>query len=102
MQLEPDSEAELNRLFFAATPIEQLTFEFFLGSGAREAEVSHATWGDVNFDDKTFTIHSKVKRGFRPKDKAERRVPLPDALMSVLERHRKANPDSDCSAIPKA
>jgi integrase len=61
---------------------------------AREAEVSNATWRDINFDDKTFTVHSKVKRGFRPKDKAERRVPLPDSLIAALKPHRAANPNS--------
>jgi integrase len=91
---EAYSEAELHQLFAAARPDERLLFEFFLGSGAREAEVSHATWRDINFDDKTFTVHSKVNRGFRPKDKAERRVPLPDSLVKALTLHHAANPVS--------
>jgi integrase len=91
---EAYTEHELQQLFAAARPFERLVFEFFLGSGAREAEVANATWRDINFDDKTFTVRSKPKQGFRPKDKAERRVPLPDSLVAALKKHRVANPNS--------
>jgi integrase/recombinase XerD len=68
-------------------PEERLVFQFFLGSGCREAEAAYATWRDLNFSDKTFTVHSKRNRGFGPKDREKRTIPLRDTLIEAL-RHR--------------
>ena len=84
--VEAYSEEQLQRLFAAATPEESLVFRFFLASGCREAEVAHATWKDLNFTDRTFTVH--FKEGFRPKDKSERCIPLPDTLVAELKQKR--------------
>lgn len=99
--LKPDEKVveaynteELKLLFAACDEEEKIVFHFFLGSGCREAEVAHATWRDVNFHDKTFTVHSKRKQGFGPKDRAERTIPLPDSLMSALKAWRKKRPDN--------
>jgi len=86
--VEAYNESELTALFKAATKEEELIFRFFLGSGCREAEVSYATWKDINFADRTFTVHSKRKQGFGPKDRSERTVPLPDSLVEALKAHR--------------
>ena len=88
------TEEELKALFAAATERERLIFQFFLGSGCREAEVANATWRDVNFADETFVVHYKPKRGFMPKDKSERRIPLPDSLINSLRAWRKTHADS--------
>src|ERR1700730_7925210 len=45
---------ELKRFFAACDPEEKLLYNFFLLSGCREGEVSHACWCDLNFEDKTF------------------------------------------------
>ncbi|MGZ4824796.1 MAG: tyrosine-type recombinase/integrase, partial [Terriglobales bacterium] len=92
--VEAYNEDELKRLFKAANNEERLLFQFFLGSGCREAEVAHATWRDVNFADKTFTVHSKRKQGFGPKDKEERMIPLPDSLVEALKPRRRLYADS--------
>ena len=86
--VEAYSEEEMKALFEAARPEERLVFQFFLGSGCREAEVAHATWRDLNFSDKTFTVHSKRSRGFGPKDREERTIPLPDSLIEALRQRR--------------
>ncbi len=85
---EAYTEEEIKALFAASPKDEKLIWRFFLGSGGREAEVAHATWRDVSFSDKTFTVHSKRRQGFGPKDKAERRVPLPDTLVAALQGSR--------------
>ena len=74
------SEAELKTLFDTASPEERLAFQFFLGSGAREQEVQYACWTDIDFRSKTFCVKEKTDLGFKPKDREEREVPLPDAL----------------------
>lgn len=99
--VEAYTEDELKVLFAASDPEEQLLFQFFLGSGCREAEVAHATWRDVNFSDKTFTVHSKRDRGFGPKDKEERTIPLPDTLIAAL-RQRKAKQQVSPYLFPNA
>gem|GEM_PF-268397 len=86
------SVEELVALFAAATDKEWITFQFFVGSGGREAEVAHATWRDINFSDHTFVVHDKPERGFSPKDSAERRIPLSDELIAALRSWRELHP----------
>jgi integrase len=88
------NEVELKALFAAADGDERLAYQFFLYSGGREREVSHATWRDIDFQSKTFTITAKPDLGFTPKDFEERSVPLPDALVEALQVRRRLNPDS--------
>jgi integrase len=83
---------ELRGLFTVCNPEDRLVFEFFLGSGCREQEVSHACWDDVNFEAKTYTVREHLEIGFVPKDREEREVPLPDALVAALQLRRLAHP----------
>jgi integrase len=69
---------ELKALFAAADPEEWMLFQFFLCTGAREQEVMHATWDDIDFVDGLFTV--KAKEDWTPKDYEEREIPLPDFL----------------------
>jgi integrase len=85
---------ELRGLFAACSPEDRLVYEFFLGSGCREQEVSHACWDDVNFESKTYTVREHLEIGFVPKDREERGVPLPDSLVTALQQRRLAHPDT--------
>src|SRR5712692_7615408 len=80
---------ELRSLFAVCDAEDRLVFEFFLGSGCRESEVSHACWEDVNFEAKTYTVREHLELGFQPKDREEREVPLPDALLASLRQRRQ-------------
>jgi integrase/recombinase XerD len=81
------NEADLRGLFQACSKEQELIFRFFLKSGCREQEVAHLTYRDLDFVNKTVTVVEKVVTGFRPKDRQERTVPLPDDLMrSLAER----------------
>jgi integrase/recombinase XerD len=85
---EKDVEAydsdQLTALFAAASPEERMLFQFFLGTGLREQEVMYTTWKNVDFKGKVVTVRSKPEMGFRIKDKEERSVPVPDALIASL------------------
>jgi integrase/recombinase XerD len=72
---------ELAMLFAAALPEKGLLFQFFLGTGFREQEVMHCTFADIDFRGKVVSVRSKPEWGFRVKDKEERSVPVPDALI---------------------
>jgi len=81
---------QLQKLFGAAFPEERMLFEFFLGTGFREQEVMFSTWKDVDFKGKVITVRSKPAMGFRPKDKEERSVPVPDSLVYALAIRKSA------------
>ena len=83
-----DSE-ELTALFAAATPEERMLFEFFLGTGFREQEVMFCSWRNVDFNGKVIAVKSKPELGFRPKDKQERSVPVPDSLIASLKARKR-------------
>lgn len=100
------NEEQLRALFDACNADEKVLFKFFLRSGCREQEVSNVSYRDINFVNKTVTIREKThrlvqkvvpitkkaRRGFRPKDRAERTVPLPDDIIADLKERRKVHP----------
>ncbi len=49
--LEAYATEALKAPFEAAEPEDRLVFQFFLGSGCREAEVANATWRDLNISE---------------------------------------------------
>lgn len=75
---------ELRTLFAAADDEETLLFQFFLCTGAREQEVMHVEWSDIDFVDGLFTV--KAKEHWTPKDYEEREIPLPDFLVAALKK----------------
>jgi integrase len=84
------SGEELRILFAAADPEEYDLFQFFLCTGARDGEVQHATWPDLSFPRKTYTVKERLDLGFRPKDKEEGSIPLPDDFVELMRarQHR--------------
>lgn len=63
------SPEELRALFGAADPEENDLFQFFLWTGARDGEVQHATWPDLSFTRKTYTVTERLDLDFTPKDR---------------------------------
>jgi len=80
---------QLDALFAAANAEERMTFQFFLGTGFREQEVMFCSWKNVDFKGKVVAVRSKPELGFRPKDKEERSVPVPDSLIAALANRKK-------------
>jgi len=85
------SREELSRLFEVADSEDRLVFQFLAFSGLREGELAHATWRDVNFTDKTYTVKQNRNQHFTPKSRRERSIPLPDELVDALLERRQAN-----------
>jgi len=83
------SVEELRALNAASTDEELQIWQFFLGTGLREDEVAHACDTDVDFKLKTISVLEKRQWDWKPKDKEERTVPIPDSLVELL-RVRKA------------
>jgi integrase len=87
---EPEvyEKEELEKLFKACDPDEQLWYEFFLMTGMREQEVMHASWADVNLTRNTVTVSHKPEYGFSPKNYREREIPIPVKLVQSLKAWR--------------
>jgi integrase/recombinase XerD len=90
-EVEAYDADQLDDLFAAASSEERLLFQFFLATGLRDQEVRYCTWRNVDFNGKVITVRSKPELGFRPKDKEERSVPVPDSLIALLERRKRAS-----------
>jgi len=92
---EPEVEAydadQLDSLFHAADPEDRLLFEFFLSTGFRDQEVRYCTWRNVDFKGRVISVRSKPELGFRPKDKEERSVPVPDTLIAALALRKQTS-----------
>jgi integrase len=67
-------------------------------SGFRDAEGRFATWRDVDFRHTT----AKPHWGFHPKNWEERQVPVPQKLITLLEKFRPANAGPDEPLFPSA
>jgi integrase/recombinase XerD len=83
------SDDDLKGLFAKATPEEFILFQFFLGTGFREQEVSHAAYRDINFNANTVSVTAKPEFNFTPKDKEERSVRIPTYLTAALKKRQK-------------
>jgi integrase len=92
--VEAYSLVDLQRLFAAANQEEFELFQFMLGTGVRQQEAMYATWRDVDFHSKLFKVTEKLDLGFTPKDKEEAFTPIPDSLVTILQKRRKRYPDT--------
>jgi integrase len=85
----PFTTAELDKLFAAMTDEERVRYKFFLGTGARESEVAHATWADLDLHKNVFHIRAKPDAGFTLKSHESRSVPMPASLATMLKERKK-------------
>jgi integrase/recombinase XerD len=83
---------EVRALMATADQEERELFQFFLCTGCRDKEVQYATWRDVDFAARTFTVTEKLELGFVPKDKEEGTIPIPDSLVELLQERRRRYP----------
>jgi integrase/recombinase XerD len=67
-----------------------LAFEFLLKTGAREKEMTHLIWSDLNLDKNT--VKFRIVDGFRTKNGKSRTVPLQKSLVAKLLGWREKNP----------
>lgn len=69
-------------------------YKFFLGTAARDKEVTYAAWPDIDFEKKTYHFRGKRDVGFSLKNHESRIVPIPDSLVELLKARKKNAPDS--------
>ena len=61
-------DGELEKLFHACTPTEEIRFKFYLMSGFRDAEGRFITWRDVDFSNTAIRVTAKAHWGFQPEE----------------------------------
>ncbi len=86
------SDQEVEKLFAACTAEQKLLFQTFLFTGCREQEIQFLTYPDIDTSARTIAVRAKENLGFRIKDREERLVPVPQALLNELEARKQANP----------
>lgn len=67
-------------------------YRFFLGTAARDKEVTYAAWSDIDFEKKTYHIRGKKDVGFTVKNHEARIVPIPDSLVDLLKARKRNAP----------
>ncbi len=80
---------ELEKLFRACNPCERTLYTTYLLTGFREKEMRYLTWRDIDFQNQAIRVTAKPQYGFKPKNKEEREVPVPQALLDLLVNHRQ-------------
>ncbi len=83
---------ELTALLAMADRHESEMLHFFLCTGGRKQEVQFTAWSDLDWTAKTLTVREKLDLGFRPKDREEGSIPLPDFLLAMLRQRRARYP----------
>ncbi len=79
---------DLEALFNACDAEERIRYLFFLLTGERDKEVRYTAWSDIDFNRKCVRVTAKKQLGFKPKDKEEREIPVPSALLDALRDYK--------------
>ena len=79
---------DLEALFKACDAEEKIRYLFFLLTGERDKEVRYTAWSDIDFHRKCVRVTAKKQLGFKPKDKEEREIPVPAALLDALREYK--------------
>jgi integrase len=82
-------EEELDKLFAACDPEEQLWYEFFLMTGMRDQEVRYCYWSDVNFATSEVRVSHKPDINWTPKTYKERTIWIPEELAVSLKQWKE-------------
>jgi integrase/recombinase XerD len=87
------SEADLGKLFGEADQEESERLHFLLCTGTREQEMEYACWPDLNLaSNPSYTVTEHLDLGFKPKDKEEGTIPIPEYLAEMLRERRRRYP----------
>jgi integrase len=92
----------LAKLLRACTPTEEARVKFYLMLGFREAEGRFVTWRDVDFKHMAVRVTAKPHWGFQPKNWEEREVPVPQKLITLLQKYRPHDAEADAPVFPSA
>lgn len=90
----PYEADELKKLFAAMNKEQPARYSFFLGTAARDREVTYAAWSDIDFTKGLYHIRPKKDVGFTIKNHESRTIKLSTELVELLREQRKHGPHS--------
>ena len=85
----PYTSAQLKKLFAVMDEEETLRYQFFLGTGCREREVTFAAWDDIEYDEGVYHVQRKPEVGFNIKNHQNRPTPVPTSVLQALAKRQK-------------
>lgn len=86
--VETYEKEDLDKFFSACSPTEFLWFQFFLMTGMREQEVIYCVWKNVKFTHKIVAMKWNPDFNWFPKRHKEREIPVPNKLITLLEKNK--------------
>src|SRR5260370_6251230 len=87
------TEQEVAGMLRVASSSEEALVRFLVGTGFRIGETAVAEWTDIDWEEKTVSVHFKPKFRFKPKDYEERTVVVSDTLLTCLRKYRGSSPN---------
>ena len=79
---------EIEALLKACSPGLRVLYLCYLLTGLRDKEMRYLTWRDIDFRTQVVRVTRKPLYGFKPKNKEEREVPVPAALIAALKKYK--------------
>jgi integrase len=96
------SEDEIKALLSMASVDEADLIQTFLRTGARDQEVAHLKYSDLDFRRKQIIISEKPEYGWRPKGKRSRTIPLEDGVLLKRMAERKKRYPKNALIFPNS
>jgi integrase len=83
--------SEIKSILEAAEPYMGMVIRMALMLGLREQEIMHSEWSDIDWHGSVYRVQGKVRKDwkFAVKDKAQRDVPIPQDLLTLLKTWQK-------------
>jgi integrase len=72
----------------------EATISVFVLTGERGKEVRWPLWSDIDFSRKCVWVTAKTRLRINPKDKEQRKIPVPASLVETLRDDKAARPAS--------
>ena len=83
------TDEEIQALLKACDADERVLYLSYLLTGLRDKEMRYLTWRDIDFRTQVIRVTRKPLYGFKPKNKEEREVPVPDSLIAAIKNTKR-------------
>jgi len=87
------SQEQVDAIRTAADSYMRVVIDMAYMLGLREQELMFGEWADVSWDTAEYLVRAKPAYGFMPKDKEQRRLPIPAVLIERLKTHNSSQQD---------
>jgi len=94
------NDPDLQKLYAVSSERHRVIWRAFRMLGLRDEELAYALWADIDWEQKLWLVRFKPEGSFpwnlklqwKPKDREERDIPIPDVLYRELKAWREKHP----------